>query len=54
MKKDQIFVRAVRTKNDFERKNQPDEELKKILRRAVKNVPVPAGLEFKVLNLIKK
>lgn len=34
--------------------NLPDEELKKLLRRAVKNVAVPAGYETRLMNLLAK
>lgn len=35
-------------------KDLPDEELRKLVRRAVKSVPVPAGLESKMWNLLRK
>ena len=34
--------------------NAPDEDLRRLLRRAVKSVSVPAGLESKVWNTLRK
>ena len=47
-------MRAVQGAIKAVRKRQSDEELKLLVRRAVKNVPVPAGLESQILTAIKR
>lgn len=42
------------TKQPFVRMDSADENLRIRIRRAVKSVPVPADLESKILNLIRK
>lgn len=41
-------------KKSFARQDSADEDLRKRVRQAVKSVPVPADLESKMLNFIRK
>lgn len=54
VKADEITVSRQMAKKPFTVQTSADEELKNRVRRAVKNVEVPADLESKILNFIRK